>query len=55
MSQVVSLDEIDPRPQTGSFVLPAQRFGTFLGVYTPSLLRTTIFIRNAGEFAGNLI
>ncbi len=38
MSQVVSLDESEPRPQTGSFVLPAQQFGTFLGVYTPSVL-----------------
>ncbi len=38
MSQVVNLEEGEPRTQTGSFVLPAQRFGTFLGVYTPSVL-----------------
>ena len=40
MSQIVTLDESEPRPQTGSFGLaqPAQQFGTFLGVYTPSVL-----------------
>ena len=34
----MTLEESEPRPQTGSFALPAQQFGTFLGVYTPSVL-----------------
>lgn len=76
MSQTVAVTPSDPGSR-GAIIdasRPAQRFGTFLGVYTLSLLasrsetehagrwielttglRMTIFVRNAGEIAGNLI